>query len=287
MTWANSAPLNAPEEVGGSDSSRPEMSMRHQVIATYAALLFALCCFGQPEARAFTSLVPTLGKIVAKTLVETGTTLALTETYDQLKKALLTAIGSGSPGAPNTDYGISNLNIDLLSHTDSRFKRVKSIRQYETRSVQPNPATGGLSYFRLLTAGYTNAGLPQSTSSSSEPFEFNLRDLSESCANPDLGLEYRRTMSTKLLARHSYLKAPAIKPGGYILSLGLGHAPLPSEAPCSTGVSGPPAGTANLLFSLVPNGAAVLTLPASIQPNAVTAFWLAAALIAPRGTGTL
>ncbi len=254
--------------------------MHHAIIRILICVSFLSCFLVGPQAKALPALGPILGRLLARTAVETGTSLAVTETYDQLKKAILSLVGSGN-GTSANDLGISEISIDLLSYSDSRLKRVASIRQYETLSVVPNPTTGGLSYFRLLNVGYTNAGLPQTSSSSQAPFEFVLRDLSESCSNAEIGVEYRRLVNTKLLARHSYSKIPAVKPAGYILALGLGHAPVPSEAPCDTGANPPPAGIASLLFSIAPNGATVLSLPNSIQPNAVTSLWIAAAFALP------
>lgn len=247
--------------------------MNHQVIRIITLLFFAAGLLTGPKAAALSLLGPSALRLLTRTAIETAAGLVVTETYDQLKKLIA--------GQTTTNYGISDFSIELLSHTDSVTKRVQSIRTVDTRSIIPNPITGTLSYYHVLKVGYTNAGMPVNTTVSTDPFTFLVRNLSESCADPDRGTEYRRTIDTKLLARHQYTRTPTSMPPGYYVSVGFGHGQVPSEAPCETGITGPPAGTSNLRFTLTPNGGTVLSLPAEIHPNAVSSLWLTASYLLP------
>lgn len=248
------------------------------VILTLTLGLFAACFSPSSRADLPTGLGAGFARILARTAVETAGSLLFEETYDRIKQALTKA----GPGAGLTDF-----SIGLNSYSDSRFKRTQSIRQLEMRSVVPNPATGSLNYCYTLTTGYTNVGMPQKTSSNGDKFSFDLRNLNESCTDIPMGLEYRRSISTTLLARHSYAVPPWFPPASYVVYLGLAHAQVPSDAPCNTGVASPPAGVVNTLFALAPNSATVLQLPSSITPNAITDMRITSAFPAPRGTPVL
>ena len=245
------------------------------LILTLTLGLLAACFSPSSRADLPAGISAGFARILARTAVETAGSLLFEETYDRLKQALTKA----GPGAGLTDF-----SVGLNSYSDCRYKRTQSIRQLELRSVIPNPATGSLSYLYTLTTGYTNVGMPPKTSSNGEQFSFALRNLTESCTDDSMGLEYRRSISTTLLARHSYAVPPWFPPASYVVYLGLAHAPVPSDAPCNTSVPAPPAGVVNTMFSIAPYGATVLQLPPSITPNAITDMRIISAFPAPRGT---
>jgi hypothetical protein len=251
------------------------MKKKMTVILTLTLGLLAACFSPSSRADLPTGIAAGFARILARTAVETAGSLLFEETYDRLKQAFTKA----GPGAGLTDF-----SVGLHAYSDTRYKRTQSIYQYEIRSVLPNPATGSLSYFYMLTTGYTNVGMPPKTSYNGEPFSFSLRNLTESCTDASMGMEYRRSISTTLLARHSYAAPPWFPPSSYVVYLGLAHTPVPSDAPCNTGVSSPAAGVVNTMFSIAPYGATVLQLPSSITPNAITDIRILSAFPAPRGT---
>lgn len=249
--------------------------MKQKIIPILYLWLFTACLSLPSQAQAPALIAPTASRLVAKTALETLTGLVFEDAYH----VLLQKLAAAGPSA-----GLSDFAVHLNGYSEVHHRLFSSIRQTETKSIVNNPITGSLSYFRMLNVGYTNAGMPSRVSYDASPFDFHVRNLSESCTLATTGFNYRREISTTLFAKHSYAKPPTTQASGYVVSIGMTHTPVPSLAPCIIGVPSPPAGNAGVSVTVPVSGAKVFTLPSTITPNAVTSFSTLSAFKAPSGS---